>query len=1041
MYKKILIFISFFLSLLLTAHSQFSITGLIRDNQGNAISAAPVSLTDSSQGLSLKTITTKEGFFIFENLKASNNYSILISSIGFETFNKQGIILNQNNSKVSLSVKLAEILSVQEEVVVVAYGTQKQKEVTGSVAKITTNDIATSPVTSIDQFIAGKAPGVQISQNSGAPGSNANFRIRGVGSITANTQPLIVIDGFPQIYGSNLNAINLGDIESIEILKDAYATAIYGSRGSNGVVLLTTGKKTEQGTIKVNFNNLGGVQAVTKQIELTDAYQRATFLKTAADNYWVSLNPSVNKPSDPNSIRPNAARVPDFALPYINNESGLTNTNWQDVIYRNAFLENYHLSVSGATDKANFYISGTYLNQQGIVKESSFKRYGVRMNYDARINPKAKIAFHIAPLLSKFDRISQGSHRNDGIIFSALLAHPHLSPYNSDGSIATNLVQPAINSGIAPVENPLALAKFNKNDAEIARVQGGFSFEYLIQKNLTFKTFFAGDFYTTRTNTFHPSFLGSYNLVAPTVSTGTASTQRIFNSLLENTLEFKKSKNNHNINALAGFTFQKENAESNTVSAINFPNNIVTTINNGTVNAGSSQVEEWALASFLTRLNYNYKLKYLIGFSIRADGSSRFGPQNRWGYFPSASAAWRIKEEQFLKNFKPLTDLKIKFSVGNTGNFFIPNYGFQSLLTNANYILNNTITNGLTPSTSPNENLSWEVTNMSNIGIEAAFFKNKLKLNIEHYNSKTKALLLNVPVPAQSGYTNSLQNIGRVQNMGFEIVLSHKFNIRKVEINHSVNFSTNKNTLLELGPGQAELVASGGTNISRVGNPIGTFYGYEIIGVYKNQKDLIDFPKLSTSRVGDYIYKDNNNDGIISDKDRVILGKSQPDILWGYSSSIAYKNFEFSFLIQGISGFQIYNQLKAFTINAQGWSNASLALYKGYFQSEANPGNGFAAPNVRPNDKLYENSNYMVEDGDFIRLRNISLSYSLPKSFTKKKFKATVFIAAKNLFTITNYSGYNPEVSNNGADPITPGIDYGVYPVEKNISFGTKISF
>ncbi len=1038
--RFLLLFISAFV-LLSTASAQNTISGVVKTENDETISSATVVLTDSAGKVNQSTTSNALGVFSFTNMPLGGPYKLNFSSIGFEDMAQTGIYLTNQNQKISLLIRLLEAAAAVNEVVVVAYGTQKQKEITGAIVKISTNDIATSPVTSIDQFIAGKAPGVQIAQGTGAPGSNAYFRIRGVGSITANTQPLIVIDGFPQIYGSNLTAVNLGDIESIEILKDAYATAIYGSRGANGVVLLTTNRGSKEGKTKVEFKNSIGVQSVTKQVALMDAYERAAILQDAANNYWVSLNPAVNKPTDPNTIRSSAARIPEFALPYINKQQGLTNTNWQDVIYRNATIENYQLAISGGTEKSQFYLSGSYLNQNGIIVNSGFKRYTLRFNFTTRVTEKLRVGVNVAPAFSSYARADQGSHKNDGVIFSTLLSHPHQSPYAADGSIALNLVKQTLADGVAPVENPLALANYNQNKAELARLQGGVFAEYDVAKNLTFKTFFSGDYYTTRTNTFHPSFLAAYAVAAPTIATGTSSTQRIYNYLAENTLEYKKSFNsNHNINIIAGYTFQKEGAETNTLTATNYPSNQVTTLNAGTVTTGGSNIEEWSLISYLARVNYNYKLKYLLGVSIRADGSSRFGPDNRWGYFPSYSVGWRIKEEPFLKSVDAVTDMKVRASFGRTGNFFIPNYGFLSLLSAANYPFGNNVNTGLAPSTSPNNNLSWEKTDMFNTGIDMAFFKNKLKITVDYYNSKTKALLLDVPVPAQSGYTGSLQNLGRVQNQGIELAISSSLKIGKVIWNASLNVSNNKNTVLELGPQQTEIITSG-TNISKVGGVLGAFYGYQITGVFKNQSDLNKYPHLSTSRIGDYIYADNNGDGNITDKDRVVLGKSQPDYIFGFTSSINYKNFEFSFLLQGSYGYQIYNQLRAFTYNAQGWSNGAKALYDGYFKSETNPGTGFAAPNVRPRDKLYENSNLMLEEGSFIRLRNVSLSYNVPKSFTKKKYKAMLFVAAKNLLTITNYSGYNPEVSNNGADALSPGIDYGVYPVEKNISFGTKISF
>ncbi len=1023
-----------------TSNAQSSFTGVVKTENNQILSSASVTLVDSLGSFKQTTTTNTLGTFLFSNIPFEGTYKLIVSSIGYDTFIYPNYHPNLNNPKFSLLIRLSEASATVDEVVVVAYGTQKQREVTGAISKINTDDISSSSVTSVDQFIAGKAAGVQVYETSGQPGGNAAFRIRGVGSITAGTQPLIVIDGLPSIYGSNLSSINHSDIASIEILKDAAATSLYGSRASNGVVLITTKRGETNSKTKIEFNSIIGYQKVAKEIQLMDAYQRASINAAAANNYWVSLNPTVNKATDSNNIRTGAAIIPDFAIPYLQGQKGLTNTNWQDVIFKDARLENYNLSVSGGSPKSQFYLSGNYLNQNGTVVYSGYKRYATRFNFNTVVSPKVRLGINLAPSYSKFNKVSQGSLKKDGVIFSALLQHPHLSPYNPDGSIALNLVKSELADGIAPIENPLALAKYNQNKVELARVIMGGFIEVDVLKNLIFKTFASGDYYSNRTSTFHPSFLATYGQAATTQSSATSSTQRVYNYIVENTLNFTKSFNKHHFQTLIGYTFQKENTQNNSLSAINFPNNQVTTLNVGTINGGSSTEDEWSLVSYLARLNYNYQSKYLIAASIREDGSSRFGPESRWGWFPSFSAGWHIKDESFMKSFKPINDLKIRGSYGSTGNFFIPNHGFLALLATTDYVLGNTSVNGLSNSTAPNSNLSWEKTNTYNIGFDAILFKDKLRVSVDYYNAKTKALLLNVPVPAQSGYTSSLQNLGKVQNDGVEVGLSTKLKIGKAFWSTSANFATNKNKVLELGPSQTELI-SGTTNISRIGNPLGAFYGYHIVGVFKNQADLTKYTHLNTSQVGDYIYSDENHDGIINDKDRVIMGKSLPDIFFGFSNTISYKHFELSFLVQGSLGFQIYNQLRTYTINEQGFSNGLKSLYDGYFQSATNPGNGFAAPNVKPHDKLYETSDYMVENGDFIRVRSMSLSYTLPKKITNKLFKASLFISGKNLFTITKYSGYNPEVSNNGSDAVTPGIDYGVYPVEKNIVFGTKISF
>jgi TonB-linked SusC/RagA family outer membrane protein len=1038
----IVLFLALF-SFKVMAQNTATVSGIVQNEEGKGLEGASVVLKNAKAKFSTTVATNGKGLFTFTGVPAGGPYSIEASYIGYESGVMDHYTLKEGN-KISLVFKLKQGMGAGNDVVVIGYGSQKNREVTGAISRIDVAGLDQSPNAGFDQAIAGKAAGVQVYEAAGSPGrNNAIFRIRGMGSITAGTQPLIVLDGFPLIYGSKLNSINNADIASIDILKDAAAAAIYGSRGSNGVVLITTIKGSKDKKPEINFNAFTGLQEVTKEIDMMDAYQKAQFLAAAANNYWVSQNPAVNKPTDPNNIRNSAARIPAFATPYLNGEQGLTNTNWQDVIFQRASMQNYQLSIAGNSDKTQYYLSGNYFSQEGIVIGSGFKRYSVRLNLQSQPVKNFRIGVNINPTVSDFDQVSEGNHKKDGVVFSALLQHPNLSPYNADGTIARNLTKFGIDNGLSAVENPLALALYNKDNWQLFNLIGGAYAELDVLKNLTVKTYIGSEYYLNSNNYFHPSDLATYNTALPTVAAGAAETRKTTNYITEHTVNYNTAVGEHHFSVLAGYSFQKENYQRNNLSAGSYPNNLVPTLNAGIVNGGATLIEEWSLISYLARLNYNYANKYLLSASIRRDGSSRFAPGNKWGYFPSVSAGWRLKEENFLRTVRMVSEAKIRVSYGRTGNFFIPNYGYEALLGAANYLFNNTLNNGLYPSSAPNYNLSWEKSDMFNIGLDGGLFANKLTFAFDYYNTVTRQLLLNVPVPSQSGYSSSLQNIGAVRNSGVELTLGYKAKLGKLGYEVSGNIATNRNRVIELGPGQDRIIASSGTHITQIGSPIGSYYGYNIIGVFKSQEQLDQYPHLSTSKVGDYIYEDYDDNKKISDGDRKMLGKAMPDYIYGISNAFSYGNFSFSFLVQGVAGVQIWNQMKSsFLMNMEGWSNGLADLNDGAFKGTDSPGYGYAMATKKPSDKLYENSSYAVENGSFLRLRSASLGYRVP-NFTigAVKIKASVFVTGKNLLTITGYSGYNPEVSNNGSDPLTPGVDYGTYPVERSVIIGTKISF
>lgn len=1008
------------------------ITGIVIDDKGEPIMGASIAV----EGTSLGTITNVDGEYALANVPT--NARVTVSFIGYQTLTFLA------NEKRLAKITLKEDNELLDEVVVIGYGTQSKARVTGSITSLKKDQIKDMPVTSFEQAIAGQMPGVQVMQQSGTPGSGSSIKVRGASSITAGTNPLIVIDGFPMTTSNTSTLLNPEDIESIEVLKDASSAAIYGSRGANGVIVVTT-KKGKEGNTNIHMKAYFGVQKVAHKVEMMDAYEYADFMATARNNYWVDLNPGVNKPADPNSVRAKKALIPDYIVPYLNKETGLTNTDWQDEIFQTAAMQQYDISVSGGNKKLSYYTSASFVSQDGIIKNSGFQRFSARSNLQAVINKRVTFDLNLAPSYSKTSQISEKNHKQDGIVLLTMIANPIAKAYNEDGSaMYGDQIKLGTDWGTSIIESPLAIAESIKDDLHQFRMIGNANVSVNILDGLDFKTHIGMEYSNQREDYFRPSYLGAYNTAAPTQAKGKYWNAQTTNWINENTLSYKKDIGKHHLDFLLGFSAQKQNYLVASMDAANFPNDNVTTLNVGIVNNGSTTESVWTLLSYFGRVNYFFQNKYLLNFSIRWDGSSRFGKNNKYGCFPAISLGWRVKEEEWMKKVEAISDLKLRVSYGKTGNFQINDYGSYSLLDTSNYILNGNLVNGLSPATSPNPNISWEKTDQYNAGFDIAFFNNQLSFSADYYRSITDGLLLEVPVPAASGFTSSLQNIGKLQNSGLELALKGNFDFRGFKWAPSLNFSCNRNKVKGLGPNQEQIIE--GNHITMIGEPIGNFYGYKILGVYKSQEDLEKYPHLKTAKIGTYIYEDISGpdgipDGQITDDDRTVLGNYNPDYTIGFYNSFNYKNFDLSFMIQCVQGLEIFNTSSTFLMNGEGWGNGSKDLYRNFF-SEKNPNGKYARPSVATADKLYEKSNYMVEDGSFVRLNNITLGYNFSKTFIAKVgLKGLrVYVTAQNPFTITKYSGYNPEVSTN-SNALTPGIDYGAYPTNKSIAFGLNVNF
>ncbi len=1013
------------------------VRGTVTSTDGELLIGAAVVVKETGQG----TVTDNSGNFTIA-VPDEGAATLVVSYIGYQTTEVR--VSGQTQIDIQLAVASAEL----DEVVVIGYGTQSRANVTSAVSKLSADQINNQPNTGFEQNIVGRLPGVNVQQTTGTPGGNVSIRIRGTGSITAGNEPLIVIDGFPvsdsyntsSVQGSRpsnatrrenpqnpLNTLNPNDIESIEVLKDAAAAAIYGSRGANGVILITTKKGTE-GEAQINFNSYVGGQRIINTYDLMDAY---TF---AEQNYIARVNGGTD------------GGYPQEFIPYLNDEPGLVDTDWQDALFRDAAIQNYDLSVRGGNSALKYYVSGNYFSQDGIIIGSGFERFSLRSNLEGNISDRLKITLNVNPSLTQSDLVpAENPYFVDGVVNLALLSIPTDPIYNPDGSFNFNQ-NTALGSG--PFVNPIALATGVEDDLNQFRFLGNLKVEAKILDNLTFATSFGADVNSFNRDYYRPSWIPVRGAPLPSDPEARSFTTNILNWVNENTLNYKLAVGPHSFNFLAGITLQKERINRSGLFANNFPNDLVTTINAGTVNSGFTQVQEWSLFSYLSRLIYDFDNKYIVNLSIRRDGSSRFGQDTKWGYFPSASVGWRISNERFFPASSAISDLKLRASIGQTGNFSIPNYGAVALLEPANYVLDNQPTNGLAPDTSPNADLSWEKTTMTNFGLDAGFFQNKLIVNADYFISNTEDLLINLPVPGTSGFSTSLQNIGEVENRGFELGVTGNFNIGQLRWSLNANIATLQNEVISLGQSDEPIITSGGvpnTHITQVGSPIGSYFGYNVLGVFQNEAQLSQFPALSDAQPGDFIFEDVNGDGIISPADRTIIGDFFPDYTFGFSSQFAYKNFDLSFLIQGSQGFEVFHLAQRYLGSLQTFSNYRADIYQDAYFSESDPGNGqIYRPNSNPTNDNDAISSYHVEDGSFIRVRNITLGYTFSGLNNGKRLpfqNLRLYATAQNPFTITDYPGYNPEVNMRPEDPLSQGEDYGTYPLAKSLIFGINLSF
>lgn len=1037
--KKVLLLISLTLGLApVTSYAQTvnepvinsTLTGIVVDSKSQTpLIGALVRI----KGTTNQVLTDNKGKFFF---KTGQKLPYVLEAV-YIGYKKQEIEATTS----PLTISLVENESQLNEVIVVGYGTQRKSDLTGAVASVN-KGLLSQPAASFDNLLQGSVPGINVTQSSGAPGATATIRVRGGNSISFGNAPLYVIDGFI-IYNNNdnvntgasngvgvnaLSTINPSDIESIEILKDASATAIYGSRGANGVVVITT-KRGKRGRDEISYSTYFGQQQVRKKLHLLNAAQ------------WASLINDVNVSTG------SAKTYSDSAIAALGE-----GTDWQSAALRKGPIQNHELSVSGGDDKSRYLISGNYFNQEGIVVNTGFKRYSGRINYERNIGDKLKVSANIFGSQSIEDKLFGNAYNSinfQNTAFANLLqVSPVVPVYNANGTYYTASPYSSIPT------NPIQDFKSTINRTYIRRILGNASAEYKILKDLTLKVTGGTDLINTKQNYYSPSYAGSPGGSSTGYSSqGFASVGSIAAStwINENTLTWDHTfSDKHFLNVLAGYTTQHQEDQSAVASAQKFPNDL-TTFNNlnyaGTAVLSTSDAHESSLNSYLARANYSYNHKYNVTISLRADGSSKLGKNNRWGYFPSLGFSWNAGRENFFRPASSIVnDLKVRASAGRTGNSEVPPYSSLAALSPSNYYFNGTLVTGIAPTQIANPDLKWETTTQYNVGLDAGFLDNRLTFTFDAYYKKTTDLLLNVPFPLYSGYSSVLENVGSVENKGIELSLSSD-NIKNSAFSWKTTavFAVNKNKILNLGPGTDyyyPLAPTGYVSpvIVKVGLPVGSFWGYNTAGLLTDADVAKGVPYLTgvSQQVGDTKYVDTNGDGTITTADKHYLGSAQPKFTFGLSNTLAYKGFDLAFFFQGSYGNKIFNFLQQKLEIPTLSLNASATLLDRY--SATNPNGKVAKATNAP---VAQVTDRYVEDGSYVKLKTLSLGYSIPRDVLRQLHisQLRVYVTAQNIWTWTKYTGLDPEVNFFDSDNTKQGIDYGAYPSTKGFLAGLNLTF
>ncbi|MFF5381571.1 SusC/RagA family TonB-linked outer membrane protein [Pedobacter suwonensis] len=1044
-----------------------SVSGIVTDQNNQPLPGVSVFEKKTKK----TTVTDANGRY---SINVEEGAVLVFSYIGYDN---QEVSVNGSQN---INVILKESSNTLNEVVAIGYQKIRKSDVTGAISSVKASEMnLTSPT--VGQALVGKVAGVQVSQTSGAPYSGTKIRVRGIGSINASSDPLYVIDGYPA--GNNVS-INPEDIETIDILKDAASAAIYGSRASGGVVLITT-KRGADGKGKFEYDVQGGVSQLAKKVKLLDANQFIQLLIDGRNNaykdLWVNSGKTWNDAmfSDNNATRiANVGNGSSVSIPAdlynFSTQQAIPatyNTDWQDELYRNAAFQRHNLSFSGGTKDIKYFLSGGYQNNNGIVTNTNQKVTNFRANIDGKVSERLRVGANISYTQNDNREVQEGRY-NLSPMMSALIYLPYLPARDANGNpIQFGMGALASQYGIQNPENPLATVEQLKITRKGARSTYNANATYNILKGLDFKANLGTQTYNEKYDFYLPTSLSNgnnppYSTAAITAANAIAQTLSQVDQLGEFTLNYNKTFGKHKIDVLGGYSAQKTTSDLIRISATGFQNDKIGEITDKGAEAGFlTLITDGAnktakatntLLSYFGRFSYNYAGKYFLTGSFRRDGSSRFGPLNKYGNFPSIAAGWNLSEEDFYNSFLgEQSTVKLRASWGLSGNNNIPNYRTaQEMSAPGGVVFGNAVSTAIWPNAIQDSKLGWESTSQYNFGADVSLFKNRLNIIANYYLSYSYNLLFNQPISAVSGSSSILTNLAdsKIRNKGFDIQLDGRIiQNQDFTLGLSGNIAVNHNKVLNMG-GASTIYTAGAersyiTHVTQEGQPVGMFYGFKVLGrVTADNLGKVAPSASSTNpaKIGDLYFQDTDGNGIVNDADKTVIGTPYPKFSYGFALNTSYKTFDLRASFNGSYGNQVLDGQDYYLYNFEGSGNQYADVANRY-RNESNPGSGlnYRASRAGTQSNSTRLSSFYIQDGSYFRCTNITLGYSFPKQLanTLKVSNIRVYASVDNAFTITDYKGYNPEVDYSAGNNLAPGVDYGNYPLARTYNLGIKLTF
>ena len=1010
------LFLLVFLGFSIPMMAQQIIKGKVTDNKNMPLPGVNVLVKGTNNGIT----TDYDGSY---KIEANDGAELEFTFVGFS--NKTVKV----NGKTTINVELSSDAKNLDEVIVVGYGTQKKKDVTAAVVTVDVSKRKDIPATSVSQMLIGQATGVTVQQGSGAPGGELDITIRGMGSLGAGSKPLYVVDGFP--VGETLDGVlNPNDVESISILKDAVSTAIYGARGSNGVVLITT-KNAKAGESKISIKVNTGFQNIpdSRRSKMLNGQEFAQFKK---DSYMDKIRYYENR-------EPSIDEVPiDYRYP----EQTKYSTNWLDAIMnKNALFRDMNLTIANGNGGFKSLVSMGVISQEGVLINTNYKNYSARANITGKVNDFTTLGFNLDA--NMYERNGAWTDGRSSIIGAALLMDPRDPIYNADGSYNSYVGN---HGGSFGWGNPVQTLKETTDKTQGSNILVNTFLEFSIVKGLKFKTAFNGKINQNEYKYFSPSTVSQsfWSGPPPVNAYQDQNAYKTINWAADQLLTYEHNFGEHRFDVLLGYSAQDEKTTGLSGHGEIYPDDTIRFLDSAQIKSAGSTEYGWGMKALFGRFNYSYANKYLLSGTIRKEGSSRFGEDNKYGVFPAFSAGWRVTQEEFMPKLSWLTDMKLRTSYGTTGNNNIGNYSSASYMNNNNYVFGGNFSAGKVVGSLSNPELGWEKSQELDFGLDLVLFKDMLTFTAEYYHKITSDMLLPVQLPGISGYTSFMSNIGKVQNNGLEFALKYKTKINEVNLWSNFNISFNRNKVLAI-RGENDEIWNGSmdypNNVSKVGQPMGMLYGFKVLGIYQNQAEIDNSPRQDGAIPGVYKYLDGNGNGKIDytrgpGSDMVAIGNPWPKATYGFGFGGDYKKFDLNVLFTGAYKYDIYRQIETSTMNMDGVFNV-LVDSKDRWRSEQNPGNGlFATTNTGKYER--DSSSRYIYDGSHAWLKNVSLGYTLPKAVNHLA-DLRVFVSGDNLFLFTKYPGNNPEVNANGG--VNVGVDDEAYPIARTFSMGVNLNF